>query len=114
MPITTDKNSLLFVLSLLLRGSETSIPDLLKKAAGAGTKPKRPSSAKTGSTSRPSSASNKARSRPQSAKDPLCPDGRQKTAFGGKGGDFVVLILSLNRVDLKVKIKKLDTVKAGI
>ncbi|XP_076454905.1 uncharacterized protein LOC143289720 isoform X2 [Babylonia areolata] len=68
-------------------GSQTSIPELLKQAAQAGTRPSRPSSAKTGSISK---VPQNRKVRPQSAKDPLCPPGKKKNAstFGVKGHKF--------------------------
>ncbi|KAL8608186.1 hypothetical protein ACOMHN_016641 [Nucella lapillus] len=65
-------------------GSQNSIPELFKLAANAGTRPSRPSSAKTGSISKLPQGR---KVRPQSAKDPLCPPGKKKngSTFGVKG-----------------------------
>lgn len=63
-------------------GSEPSIPEAIRKAGGGGIRPSRPSSAKVASCTRPPLAK---KSRPQSAKDPLCPPGKKKAAFGVKG-----------------------------
>ena len=64
-------------LCLCCRGSESSIPEVLKQAAQVGTRPSRPSSAKSGTGTKPLLTR---KSRPQSAKDPLCPNGKKAAA----------------------------------